>query len=212
LAHFCAFWEHFVTRFRTLLDENLSGICALTDAQIEQLEGHFKLLSHWNQRINLTSIRDFDTAVLRHYCESLFFASRLPKSFVSIADIGSGAGFPGIPIAVLRPDCRVTLIESVQKKALFLREATRGWENVRVVARRAEDVEERFDLIVARAVSPKEVVRLVPRLAPAVGLLTGEDDHAKLLKIKHIIWEPSKKLPWGERRVILIGRQVSRGT
>ena len=201
-----------MTRFRTLLDENLSGICALTDAQIERLEGHFLLLSHWNQRINLTSIRDLDTAVLRHYCESLFFASRLPKSFVSIADIGSGAGFPGIPIAVLRPDCRVTLIESVQKKAVFLREATRGWENVRVIARRAEDVEERFDLIVARAVSPKEIVRLVPRLAPAVGLLIGEDDHHKLLKIKDIIWDPSEKLPWGERRVILIGRQVSRGT
>lgn len=201
-----------MTRFRTLLDENLSGICTLTNAQIEQLYGHFKLLSHWNERINLTSIRDVDTAVLRHYCESLFFASRLPKSFVSIADVGSGAGFPGIPIAVLRPDCRVTLIESVQKKALFLREATRGWENVRVVARRAEEVEEQFDLIVARAVSPKGAVRLVPRLAPAVGLSIGEDDLHKLLKIKDIIWDHPEKLPWGERRVILIGRQVSRGT
>jgi 16S rRNA (guanine527-N7)-methyltransferase len=195
-----------VTRFRTLLDENLSGICTLTDAQIEQLYGHFKLLSHWNQRINLTSIRDLDTAVLRHYCESLFFAARLPKSFVSIADIGSGAGFPGIPIAVLRPDCRVTLIESIQKKAVFLREATRGWENVRVISRRAEEVEERFDLIVARAVSPKDMVRLVPRLAAAVALLIGEEDHTKMLKIKDIKWDHSEKLPWGEHRVMLIGK------
>ncbi len=201
-----------MTRFRTLLDENLSGICTLTDAQIEQLYGHFKLLSHWNQRINLTSIRDLDTAVLRHYCESLFFASRLPKSFVSIADIGSGAGFPGIPIAVLRPDCRVTLIESIQKKAVFLREATRGWENVRVISRRAEEVEERFDLLVARAVSPKDIVRLVPRLAPAVALLIGEEDHANILKIKYIEWSHSEKLPWGKRRVMLIGNSVPRET
>ena len=204
--------HNLASRFRALLHEHLSGICALTDAQADRLYGHFRLLSYWNKRINLTSIRDFDTAVLRHYCESLFFAARLPKSFVSIADIGSGAGFPGIPIAVLRPDCQVALIESVQKKVAFLREATRGWENVRVIARRAEDVEERFDLIVARAVSPKDVVRLVPRLAPAVGLLTGEDDKSKLRKINDITWDHSERMPWGQHRVLMTGHHVPRET
>lgn len=201
-----------MTPFGGLLRERLSGICDLSDAQIELLESHYELLSRWNKRINLTSIRDLETAVVRHYCESLFFASRLPKSFISIADIGSGAGFPGIPIAVFRPGCRVTLIESVHKKAVFLLESTRGWANVRVIARRAEEVEERFDLIVARAVAPRDIIRLVPGLAPAVGLLTGEGDSRNLLKRNKIRWNSAEKLPWGERRMMLIGTHVPRET
>src|ERR1017187_6190482 len=99
----------------------------------------------WNRSLNLTAIRSREEAIERHYCESLFLGARLPAGALRIADVGSGAGFPGFPVAVLRPECSVTLIESHKRKAVFLREASRTLPNVRVFAKRAEDVGERFD-------------------------------------------------------------------
>src|ERR1035441_7985957 len=94
------------------------------------------MLLRWNQKLNLTSIRNREEAIQRHYGESLFLGMRLPPGAWKIADIGSGAGFPGFPVAVLRPDCQVTLIESHQRKAVFLRESSRKQPNIRVLARR----------------------------------------------------------------------------
>jgi 16S rRNA (guanine527-N7)-methyltransferase len=74
----------------------------------------------------LSSIRDAETAVVRHYCESLYLAIHLPPGGHRIVDLGSGAGFPGFPIAVARPECSVVLVESHQRKAAFLKEAARG--------------------------------------------------------------------------------------
>ena len=101
---------------------------------------------------------------------------------IRAVDIGTGAGFPGIPIAVVRPECAVTLIESHQRKAVFLREATRDLLNVRVLAMRAEDVKEKFDWIVSRAVSPADVLKL--DLAPNIALLTGHFE-AKVFHVEH---------------------------
>src|SRR5262245_40368629 len=112
--------------FRELLLRRVSGFCELSSGQVDQLYQHYELLQRWNQRINLTAITDLTEAVDRHYAESLFLASKLPSVPLRIADIGSGAGFPGFPVAVLRPDCRVTLIESHQRKAVFLMEAARS--------------------------------------------------------------------------------------
>lgn len=200
------------SRFRELLNRNLSGICTLSDTQIQQLHSHYQLLSRWNKTLNLTAIRDLETAVLRHYCESLFLGVSLPSRNLSVADLGSGAGFPGIPMAVLRPDCRFTLIESHKRKAVFLREGTRGYPNVQVAALRAEQVEISFDWLVSRAVPWQDVLERVPELAPRVALLLGAGDAIKLLKTKGIAWRPTVTLPWGKRRKLVMGEYVPRET
>src|SRR5437016_4998896 len=87
--------------------------------------------------------------VLPHFCESLFFAASVPPGWSDFADVGSGAGFPGVPMAVCRPDWNVTLIESHQRKAVFLRESTRELGNVSVVAGRVEDLDNAFGTIVS---------------------------------------------------------------
>jgi 16S rRNA G527 N7-methylase RsmG len=157
--------------FRELLQR-----CArVTEAQAAALEAHYELLCRWNKVINLTAIEDVEEAVVRHYGEALFLASRLPEEVESIADVGSGAGFPGFPVAVVRPGCRVTLIEVDQRKAVFLREASRGVANVRVVSMRAEAVAERFDWVVSRAVSYKEVGKGGWKLGERLALLTGAE-------------------------------------
>jgi 16S rRNA (guanine527-N7)-methyltransferase len=140
--------------FRELLREKLIGIVDLSKSQITLLEAHYELLKRWNQTLNLTSIEQVSEAVERHYCESLFLGAHLPAGSLEIADIGSGGGFPGLPVAVLRPECSMTLIESHQRKAVFLKEASRSLPNVQVLARRAEDVLQRFDLVISRVRSP----------------------------------------------------------
>src|SRR5271157_4701791 len=131
------------------------------------------MLLRWNRKLNLTSIRNREEAIQRHYYESLFLAMHLPPGAWKIADVGSGAGFPGFPVAVLRPDCQVTLIESHQRKAVFLREASRKQANIRVLAKRAEDVKERFDWVISRAVSYEDLSPVLKKLAPNADLLTG---------------------------------------
>src|SRR5687768_10049621 len=111
--------------FRELLYSELRGICELSGPQVDQLAAHYELLLRWNQKLNLTSVKNEETMVRRHYCESVFVAVHLPSEPISVVDVGSGAGFPGFPIAVVRPDCAVTLVESHQRKAVFLRECSR---------------------------------------------------------------------------------------
>src|ERR1700722_3753918 len=162
--------------FRETLEKEISSLVSLSDTQTAQLYEHYALLDRWNKKINLTTVEPGTQMVIRHYCESLFFAAHLETDRGSIADIGSGAGFPGIPLAILKPECSVTLVESHQRKAVFLREATRTLENVSVVAQRVEELTTSFDWLVARAVKPTDVIALTPRLAPNIGLMLGEDD------------------------------------
>jgi len=190
--------------FRDLLRERLSGIAELTDTQAAALEAHYDLLVHWNRKLNLTAIRDLPEAVERHYGESIFLAAHLPAGALRIADVGSGAGFPGFPVAICRPDCAVTLIESHQRKAVFLKEAARGLANVRVLARRAEQVEEAFDLAVSRAVSYQDLIPSLKALAPAAALLTGADAPPPGLGLT---WGEPIALPWGKQRYVRLGRR-----
>jgi len=138
---------------------------------MDQLAHHYELMMRWNKVVNLTRIERLDEVVDRHYAESLFVGANLPIGSLMIADLGSGAGFPGFPIAVLRPECSVTLIESHQRKAVFLKEASRGLLNVAVLCKRAEDVNARFDWVVSRAVSPGEVFKLARKLTPNLAVL-----------------------------------------
>jgi 16S rRNA (guanine527-N7)-methyltransferase len=187
-----------------LLRQGLAGVVELSPGQVEALETHYQLLVRWNRTLNLTSIKGMEEAVERHYCESLFLGAQLPQGHLRIADIGSGAGFPGFPVAVLRPDCSVTLIESHQRKAVFLREATRGLPHVRVLARRAEEVEERFDRAISRAVSYEDLASFLKNLAPNVDLLTGGEEPPDGIGF---VWQAAIPVPWGRRRFLRVGHQ-----
>ena len=193
--------------FAELLRSKLAGIAELSDSQVTCLHRHYELLTRWNRVVNLTSVRSIEEAVERHYCESVFAGIHLPAGQLSIADIGSGAGFPGIPIAVVRSDCTVALIESHQRKAAFLKEAAREFPNIRVLSQRAEDVQDHFDWVVSRAVRYTEISSDLKRLGQYAELLTGEVRPGDLDGFN---WRESIHLPWGERRYLLIG--VSRGT
>jgi 16S rRNA (guanine(527)-N(7))-methyltransferase RsmG len=197
--------------FRELLASKLAGIADLSPEQCHKLEAHYRLLVLWNRVLNLTAIDTVGAAVERHYCESIFLAVRLPKEPLRVADIGSGAGFPGFPVAVLRPDCTVTLIESHKRKAVFLREATRGMSNVRVLAQRAESISERFDCAVCRAVSYDDLLPILKRIAPAADLLTGAEEPPEGLGLE---WQESIRLPWGENRFLRMSvpRETTRET
>jgi 16S rRNA (guanine527-N7)-methyltransferase len=184
--------------FRELLLSEFRPHAELLTQQLDRLELHYNLLLQWNKRLNLTRIEDVLDAVRFHYCESLYLALKLPPGPVRIADVGSGAGFPGLPIAVLRPDLDVTLIESHQRKSVFLREAVRGLPNSRVLCSRAEEATERFDWVVSRAVSPKDV--LASNLAPNYALLVSAKDTPA--------GSEDSRSPWGDDRVV----SVSRGT
>lgn len=182
----------------------------LSVAQLEQLHSHYELLCRWNKRMNLTSIAPGREAVIRHYCESLFFAAHLPGAMdgMSIGDVGSGAGFPGVPMAVVRSTWNIALIESNKRKVVFLKEATIRIPNVRVIAKRAEELKERFDWLVSRAVDPAQILGLLPTLTDRVGLMVGEKELLDLQGMSRIAWEEPIQLPSGERRFCLYGRST----
>jgi 16S rRNA (guanine527-N7)-methyltransferase len=186
--------------------ERLSRWASLREEQVAALEAHYDLLCRWNKVLNLTRIERLDEAVDRHYGESLFVAQHLPAGELRICDIGSGAGFPGFPVAVARPECTVTLIESHQRKAVFLREASRGLPNVRVLARRAEDVDGGFDWAISRAVSAADLAEVLARLAARAALLVGEDVIDPELGLE---WQDPVQLPSGKHRFLLVSRETN---
>ena len=188
--------------FADLLRHRLAGIVELSPGQVEALEAHYQLLLRWNRTVNLTSIKKMEEVVERHYCESLFLGIHLPQGRLRIADIGSGAGFPGFPTAVLRPDCSVTLIESHQRKAVFLREVSRNLPNIRVLAMRAEDVKEQFDWAISRAISYEDLASFLKNLAPNVDLLTGREVPPDGIGF---VWQLPIPVPWSRRRFLRIG-------
>ena len=171
-------------QFKSLLMSEFSPHGALTSDQLDLLDQHYRMLQRWNPKINLTRISSLEDIVRFHYCESLYLGSYLPARPLRIVDIGSGAGFPGIPVAIYRSDCEVDLVESHQRKAVFLREATRKLSNVRVLAKRADDLVGSYDWMISRAVRSEDVFKL--NLASNIAVLGSEGE----------------KLPWGESRAL----------
>lgn len=194
--------------FAELLHEKLRGVFELSADQVCALERHYELLVRWNKVLNLTSVRNVSEAVERHYCESVFLGAHLPAGTLNVADLGSGAGFPGIPVAVMRPDCTLTLIESHQRKAVFLRESTRVLRNVQVAAKRAEDVENVFDWAISRAVNVADIAPVLSRMGGHVALLASEEEPDAV----GLAWAEPIRLPWGDRRFLWLGQRVSRET
>lgn len=133
----------------------LDGIDALGlrvgAAQVDQLLAYLALLAHWNRHYNLTAVRDPQAMITRHLLDSLAVLPYLHGT--SMADLGAGAGLPGIPLAIAAPEHSLTLVDSNGKKTRFLRAAVRelGLDHVNVVESRVEQVESCFDCIVSRA-------------------------------------------------------------
>ena len=154
----------------------------------EEMIGKFKtyttLVLEWNQRMHLVSKRDAEACrILRHFVDSLtiFKAVDIPKG-AKLLDLGSGAGFPGVPIKIVRDDIRLTLVESIHKKTLFLRKLSETLESdeVSIVSQRAEeladhqDFRESFDLVTAKAAGPlRDVVPLAILFLRIGGLLVA---------------------------------------
>jgi 16S rRNA (guanine527-N7)-methyltransferase len=139
---------------------------ALNRTQLDQFATYATELRRWNARVNLTAITDESSIVTRHFLDSLRCALSWGSAPQSLIDVGSGAGFPGLPLKILRPELQLTLVESVAKKAAFLRHivALLGLGDVVVLAARAEAVgrdeahRARYDVAVARAVAELRVL------------------------------------------------------
>jgi 16S rRNA (guanine527-N7)-methyltransferase len=145
----------------------------LSDSLRTSLETYLELLLRWNARMNLTAIRTPERVIQRHFGESLFLARHLSPDARTLLDHGSGAGFPGLPIALARPEIAVTLAESHSRKAAFLREAVRALElsNATVHGGRTESLppDHQFEAVTLRAVD-KPLLALETasqRVAPA---------------------------------------------
>jgi len=139
---------------------------------VEELLDYLELLSRWNAAYNLTAVRDPLAMVTSHLLDSLAVAHLVRGE--RLADIGSGAGLPGIPLAILAPERQVTLIDANGKKTRFLREAVRALRlvNVRIEAQRVENVRGEFDTVTARAfASLADMLRLAGHLLAADGIL-----------------------------------------
>lgn len=178
-----------------------------------QLDAYLALLLRWNARINLTAVRDPDTILRRHFAESLFAAEHIPRGVTTLLDFGSGAGFPGIPIALARPEIAVTLAESQNKKAAFLREAVRTLGlRTEVWPARVESMPPGrvFDAVTLRAVEkmPKACAAAVPRLTPSgsLAVFATRTTETALEKVPGIRWTEEYPIPGSRHEILKLGQ------
>lgn len=195
--------------------EPFIGQNSLSSERLKQVSDYLELLLKWNARMNLTAIRDPEEIVTRHFGESFFAAREILKSSIpsSAIDIGSGAGFPGLPLKIVAPQMALTLVESNQKKSTFLREVVRllGFTDVNVFADRAESLKSKADLVTLRAVDKFESVLPVAGTSTAtkgrIALLIGETKvKSAISSLPAIQWNAPVPIPLSEHRVVLIGR------
>jgi 16S rRNA (guanine527-N7)-methyltransferase len=151
-----------------------------SDSVLTQLSNYLDLLLKWNARTNVTAIRDPEEIVRRHFGESLFAAQHLDPKTSTLLDFGSGAGFPGVPIAIFHPHLAVTLAESQNKKATFLREVVRTLAiNAEIWPSRVETMPAatQFDIVTLRAVDnmTQAVLAAEPRAKQTICLLVTSD-------------------------------------
>lgn len=149
-------------KMNQLKEDALEFGVTLSDKQLSQFYQYYELLIEWNEKINLTAITDFDEVIKKHFLDSLSIGRMMKQDCAaSILDIGTGAGFPGIPIKIAFPETEVTLMDSLNKRINFLQEVidSLGLEKIEAIHGRAEDfakkgmLRETFDFCVSRAVA-----------------------------------------------------------
>jgi 16S rRNA (guanine527-N7)-methyltransferase len=192
---------------------------ALDSKQMEQIQQYTAILLRWNAKTNLTAIQDPLEILYRHFCESMFGALVISVESCRLADVGSGGGFPGLPMKILRPELDLYLIESNIKKATFLTEVVRelGLTGVRVLVSRYEELSEE--------VAPLEVVcsRAVGEFGPflewasspvisaqKVALWIGAQDAESVRRLGGWDWQEPHPIPHSLRRFILVGDRKKR--
>lgn len=162
-------FEEFKSYFKEELDKNNINI----EVDFEKFYKYMKELLDWNEKINLTAIKDEKEFVVKHFVDSLTIAKLVPDNAKAI-DIGTGAGFPGIPLKIVKDSIEITLVDSVNKKVMVLQDVINklGLENIDAIHTRAEDIahkteyRESFDIATSRAVS--NLTTLVEYLLPFV--------------------------------------------
>jgi 16S rRNA (guanine527-N7)-methyltransferase len=185
---------------------------ALLTQRFEEL---LSLFIRWNARVNLTAIRDQDSILSRHFVESIACARALPAGISALLDYGSGAGFPGIPIALCRPEIAVTLAESQGKKAAFLREAARVLGlSAKIHSGRAEELTTVFDCVTLRAVDKMErAVQAAAKLVRPGGWLALMTTTAGLPALKastgaEYSWSAAPLFPGSTDRLLALGKRA----
>lgn len=193
-----------------LLEE--AGLLPLETPTAAKFDKYLALILHWNSRMNLTAIRNPEEIQRRHFIESIACARLLPETVGSLLDFGSGAGFPGIPIALCRPEIAVTLAESQSKKAAFLQEVVRVLGiNASVFDKRAEQVDQRFDCVALRAVDRMgDAVAAASNLVRTGGLLALLTTREQLLLVQESAgtrfqWIEPLFLPESQQRILVLG-------
>jgi 16S rRNA (guanine527-N7)-methyltransferase len=198
------------TRLQELL--RAAGLAQLDEKTAIRFVEYLSLFIRWNERLNLSAIRNEEAILSRHIIESIIVSSTLPSGIATLLDFGSGAGLPGIPIALCRPEIAVTLAESQGKKAAFLQEAVRVLGiGAAIHAGRAETLGAVFDCVVLRAVDkmPKAVAAAVPLVAPkgrlALMTTTSELEGLKCAAGPEFSWPTVKQLAIGTQRIVAFG-------
>ena len=189
-----------------------AALAPLSDSESVLFQSYLSLFVRWNTHINLTSVRTEEGILARHFVESIACARALPGGIATLLDLGSGGGFPGIPIALCRTEISVTLAESQGKKAAFLQEAVRVLGlNSRVHAGRAETLREHFDCVTLRAVDRMaEAVGVAATLVAPGGWLAlmttaTELDALKAAAGAGFAWASTHPRSDGENRVLAFG-------
>jgi 16S rRNA (guanine527-N7)-methyltransferase len=188
---------------------------SIDEKQVVSIQHYMAILQRWNEKLNLTAIRNPLEILYRHFCESMFGASAIPVDKGRLADIGSGPGFPGIPLKIARPELDLVLVESNIKKGTFLAEVVRelGLTSTRVVISRYEELGEEvapLDVVCSRAVG--EFVPFLewaasPKVsATQVALWIGGRDLDEARKSKQWEWREPILIPQSLQRYILIGK------
>jgi len=205
--------EPAASRLNRLLAE--AGLPVLDAELAGRFQHYLSLILRWNARVNLTAVRDEEGILSRHFVESIACARALPEGVATLLDYGSGAGFPGIPIALCRPEIAVTLAESQGKKGAFLREALRVVGiSAKVYAERAETVGEEFDCVTLRAVDRMaEAVEAAAGLVAPAGRLALMTTGAELSGLQQaagagFTWAPAVPLPGGADRILALGQRA----
>lgn len=184
------------------------------DDQVLQIQQYINMLLSWNDKVNLTAIRDPLEILYRHFCESMFAGACVPIERGRLADVGTGAGFPGLPLKILRPGLQVFLIESNIKKATFLAEVIRtlGLKDAQVLVRRYEELGEEIaplDFVCARALGEFETLLDWAHRehlgATEVVLWISSQDLPRILKSRTFEWREPIQVPNSLRRLLLVG-------
>jgi 16S rRNA (guanine527-N7)-methyltransferase len=193
---------------------------SLSPSQLGQIATFTDLLLKWNAHMNLTAVRDPDEVISRHFGESLFAARHvfptIPATNQTVIDVGSGAGFPGIPLKIWEPTLHLTLVEANQRKAVFLREVVRALSlsSVKVFADRAERLSDQASLVILRAVERFEKVLPIAlkllakngRIALLIGSAQIETAKSALGEVE---WQDPLSLPLSQSRSLIVGRAAA---